>query len=104
MVVYFQQFRISDKVVYTTACQRCGSVIGDLSGDEVAALSTGKFGPVLCFDCEVNSCAICHKELTEREWSEELPCGYGDGVMCWFCYQEFLQGEKSLEGTGGCGG
>jgi hypothetical protein len=89
MVVYAEYREVGDRLVATTACQRCSTVIGELSIDEVSALSTGRYGPVLCFDCEEESCVICQKELTLNETITLR-------TICWFCYHEQLE-EQPLE-------
>lgn len=85
LVVLYAEYReVGDRLVATTACHRCGTIVGDLSVDEVMALSTGKYGPVLCFECEDKSCHRCHKELTPRE--VEMNSIDEEGfLICWFC-------------------
>lgn len=87
MVVICTQYTLDDRIVYTTSCERCSSVIGELDAEEVLALSTGRYGKVLCFECESVSCKACQKELTDDERS------LGIGV-CWFCQCEFADNQN----------
>lgn len=72
-----------DKMVMAVPCERCGAIIGDLAIDEVCALLSGKYGKVLCFDCEESSCSNCQKELVQQDDNSVL-----DNGVCWFCAQE----------------
>jgi hypothetical protein len=83
MLVYAQQFTLDDRVVYMTSCERCGAVIGELDAGEVAGLATGRYGKVLCYECEDLSCPICQKELYSRDAGALRENG-----TCWFCWQE----------------
>jgi len=84
MVVYCQSYEIEPgRVVHSTACERCGAIIGNLDYSEVVALSTGKYGPVLCFECEEKSCPSCQKELTGPD--KYTMDNYG---VCWYCKEQ----------------
>lgn len=78
MLVYAQQFTLDDRTVYVTCCERCSAIVGELDKGEIQAVSTGKYGKVLCFDCEQKSCEVCQNELSERDQK-------GGQSVCWFC-------------------
>lgn len=81
MVVYATQEVIGGKSVFEVNCERCGDVIGILSGDEVLAVSTGKYGQLLCPKCDDSACPACKQALVGRD--EEYMQNFG---VCWFCY------------------
>lgn len=83
MVVYGEYREEGDRLIMSVPCGRCGAIIGDLAVDEVKALLSGRYGKVLCFDCEERSCPRCQKELSTADgYTIEM-----DGV-CWFCANE----------------
>lgn len=83
MVVYGEYREEGNRIIMAVPCERCGSIVGDLDVDEVVALMTGKYGKVLCFDCEERSCSCCQKELVAADaYTVEM-----DGV-CWYCAEE----------------
>lgn len=73
-----------DRIIMSVPCERCSTIVGDLGPDEVVALLSGKYGRVLCFDCEEESCPSCQKELTLAD-KRELEV---NGGVCWFCQEE----------------
>lgn len=93
MIIKGDFLQVGDKVIFQSRCSVCNEPADELSGQEVSALVTGKWGPVLCKNCQDNTCPTCGFTMIGTRAITYLK----EVGECYFCRVEREEKSNSVE-------